>query len=239
MTFLGDKHDKWKVRIPIIWIWFKLFIIIITIWCALSWYAIYYRWRLSHFSQPMKLSKGWSLLDKATLSKRQGSSCQKSHDVKFHANFETCNLARNFELNLSKCIGHTCVCLSKPHYKAFNARAPHHLCFYSTSHKPNLGASTSSTNAQLFDQVECSNQCPGRFLDIIGRDPSVSKSNRLRVDIPQVFQINLGCFLYIPQKQPVISLKSWTSTRYLSNSTDSSLTSSWFLLFISSNSLAK
>ena len=70
------------------------------------------------------------------------------------------------------------------------------LCFYSTSDIPNFGASTSSTNAQLFVQVECSNQCPGRFLDIIGRDPSVSKSNRLHVDMLHVSLINVRYIFY-------------------------------------------
>ena len=36
------------------------------------------------------------------------------------------------------------------------------------------------------EQVEEA-QCPGRFFDIIGQDPSVSKSNRLHVDIIQFF----------------------------------------------------
>ena len=33
----------------------------------------------------------------------------------------------------------------------------------------------------LYGQLDI--QCPGKFLDVIGRDPSVSKSNRLHVDI--------------------------------------------------------
>ena len=37
-------------------------------------------------------------------------------------------------------------------------------------------------------------QCPGRFLDIIGGDPSVSKSNRSHVDNFQFFFIKWGCF---------------------------------------------
>ena len=38
-------------------------------------------------------------------------------------------------------------------------------------------------------------QCPGRLLGILGQDPSVSKSNQLRVDIFQFFFMNLR---YIP-----------------------------------------
>jgi hypothetical protein len=35
-------------------------------------------------------------------------------------------------------------------------------------------------------------QCPGRFLDIIGWDPSVSKSNRLHVDICRFLFMKMG-----------------------------------------------
>ena len=56
---------------------------------------------------------------------------------------------------------------------------------------------------------------------------SVSKSNRLYVDILRFFFTNLRYILYIPLKWWVVFLKSWwTSTTYFSNSTSSSVTSS-------------
>lgn len=118
---------------------------------ALSWYTIFYRWRLSCFSQPKNLSKGWSLLDKAKLSKRRGS-CQKSHDASQVSCkiLKICNLPQSFEMNPSKCTRRTRICVSKPNYKVFNEKAPPHLCFYSTSDIPNFGASASSTNAPTF-----------------------------------------------------------------------------------------
>ena len=60
-------------------------------------------------------------------------------------------------------------------------------------------------------------------------NPRVPKSNRLHVVI---FWINLKYILYIPLKRSLISLKSWTSTGYLCNSTSSSVTSSWITPFI-------
>jgi hypothetical protein len=65
----------------------------------------------------------------------------------------------------------------------------------------------------------------GRFLGIIGWDPSVCKSNRLHVDILWFIYIKLR---YIPLKWSVILLKSWTSTGYFSNSTGSSVTNCRF-----------
>ena len=64
----------------------------------------------------------------------------------------------------------------------------------------------------------------GRFLDIIGWDPSVCKSNRLHVDILRFFYINLRYIPQIPLKWSVILLNTWTSTGYFSNSTGSSIT---------------
>ena len=64
----------------------------------------------------------------------------------------------------------------------------------------------------------------GRFLGIIGWDPSVCKSNRLHVDILRFSYINLRYIPQIPLKCSVILLKSWTSTGYFSNSTGSSVT---------------
>ena len=57
-------------------------------------------------------------------------------------------------------------------------------------------------------------QCLGRFLGIIGRDPNISKFNRLHVDNFQYFFINVRYILYIPLKWLVIILMSWTSTIY-------------------------
>ena len=37
-------------------------------------------------------------------------------------------------------------------------------------------------------------QCPGRFLGIISQDPSVSKSNRLQIEIFLVFFLDLSMF---------------------------------------------
>ena len=48
----------------------------------------------------------------------------------------------------------------------------------------------------------------------------------LHVDIFWLFIINLRCIPWIPLNLYVIFLKSWTSTGYFSNSTDSSVTSS-------------
>jgi hypothetical protein len=74
-------------------------------------------------------------------------------------------------------------------------------------------------------------QCPGRFLGIIGQNPRVPKSKWWHVVIFWVSFINLKYILYIPLKWSVISLKLWTSTGYLCNSTSSSVTSSRFTPF--------
>jgi hypothetical protein len=68
----------------------------------------------------------------------------------------------------------------------------------------------------------------GRFLGIIGWDPSVCKSNRLHTDIIRFSLIKLGYLLLIPLKWSVIILQSWTSTGYISNSTGSSVTNCRF-----------
>jgi hypothetical protein len=74
----------------------------------------------------------------------------------------------------------------------------------------------------------CHHQWLGRFLGIIGWDPSVCKSNRWHVDIHRFFLIKLGYILQIPLKWSVIFLLSWTSTSYFSNSTGSSVTNCRF-----------
>ena len=71
--------------------------------------------------------------------------------------------------------------------------------------------------------------CLGRFLGI---DPSVSKSNRLHINIFRILLINLRYIPWIPLKWWAILLKYWwTSTSYFSNSTGSSVTSGRFSLF--------
>lgn len=65
---------------------------------------------------------------------------------------------------------------------------------------------------------------PGKFLNIVGQDPSVYKSNWLHVDNRFVF-IDLRHVLYIPLKLSVNFMKSWTWTCYFSNATGSSKTS--------------
>ena len=61
-------------------------------------------------------------------------------------------------------------------------------------------------------------QWPGRFLGIIGWDPSVCRSNRLHVDdILRFSFIELGYILWIPLKWLVVLVQSWwTSTGYFS-----------------------
>ncbi len=72
------------------------------------------------------------------------------------------------------------------------------------------------------------NQWLGRFLGIIGWDPSVCKSNRLHVHILRFSFIRLGYILYISLKWSVIFLQSSTSTGYFSNSTGSFVTNCRF-----------
>ena len=64
-------------------------------------------------------------------------------------------------------------------------------------------------------------QWSGRFLGIIGGDPSVCKSNRLHVDILQFSFIRVGHFPWIRLKRSVVFPQLWTSTSYFSNSTGS------------------
>ena len=71
-------------------------------------------------------------------------------------------------------------------------------------------------------------QWSGRFLGVTGWDPSVWKSNRLHVHILRFPFPELGYILYIPLKQSVVFLQSWTSTGYVSNSTGSSVTNCRF-----------
>jgi hypothetical protein len=66
-------------------------------------------------------------------------------------------------------------------------------------------------------------QCPGRFLSIIGQDPCVPKSNRLLVDVVRFFFIGLR---YIPWTH-----LQWSATGYFSNSSASSVTSDRFSRF--------
>ena len=56
----------------------------------------------------------------------------------------------------------------------------------------------------------------GRFLGIIGWDPSVCKSDLLHVDILWIFFIILGYILWILLEWSVIFLQFWTSTGYFS-----------------------
>ena len=58
-------------------------------------------------------------------------------------------------------------------------------CHYTSKAKENLEVATLSADANW-------EQWPGRFLDIVGQDPSVSKFNQLHVDNFQFFFINLG-----------------------------------------------
>ena len=62
------------------------------------------------------------------------------------------------------------------------------------------------------------------LLDIVGQDPSDSKSNRLHVDIFRFCFIHFRYIPQIPLKWSVLLLRSWTSTGYISNSTGSSVT---------------
>jgi hypothetical protein len=69
-----------------------------------------------------------------------------------------------------------------------------------------------------------SSEYPWKFLSIIGRDPSVSKSNRLQVVVFRFSFIHSSFTPYIPLEWGVILRKSWTSTGYFSNSTGSFVT---------------
>ena len=73
----------------------------------------------------------------------------------------------------------------------------------------------------------------GRFLGIIGRDPSVfqSPTGYMLTSFGTSLLI-LGIFSWNPLKCWVVPRDSWISTGYSSNSTDSSVTSSWFSPFI-------
>ena len=61
-------------------------------------------------------------------------------------------------------------------------------CHYTSQTKENLEVATLSAHANW-------EQCPGRFLGTVGRDPSVSTSNRLHVDTFRFFFISLGYIL--------------------------------------------
>ena len=74
-----------------------------------------------------------------------------------------------------------------------------------------------------------SSQCSRRFLNIVGQNPSVSKSNQLHVVISRVIFIIICCYIpHIPLKWWVVFLKSWTST-------GSYVTSDWFYSFLGSS----
>ena len=62
-------------------------------------------------------------------------------------------------------------------------------------------------------------QWSGRFLGIIGQDPSVCKSDRLHVDILRFSFTKLGYILWITLKWSVILLQSGASIGYFSKST--------------------
>ena len=92
---------------------------------------------------------------------------------------------------------------------------------------------TFEKEAQIVSYLITYSQWLGRFLGIIGWDPSV----HLQVQLvtcwhPSIFYINLRYISYISLKWLVILLKSWTSTNYFSNSTGSSVTNCWFSLII-------
>ena len=75
-------------------------------------------------------------------------------------------------------------------------------------------------------------QCLGGFLGVITLNFGVSKSNWLHDDILPFSLLIWSIFSKFRHKRSVISLKSWTSTGYCSNSTGSSVTSGWFSPFI-------
>ena len=81
-----------------------------------------------------------------------------------------------------------------------------------------------------------SHQWSGRFLGIIGGDPSICKSNRLHVGILRFCLYKLGYILWIPLKWSVLFLQFWTSTGYFSNSTGSFVTNCRFSPIIGSHS---
>ena len=68
----------------------------------------------------------------------------------------------------------------------------------------------------------------GKNLSITGQDPSVSKSNRLHVDIFSIFLHQFEIYSIHSYKMIGKFLKSWTSTSYFSNSTGSSATNHRF-----------
>ena len=69
---------------------------------------------------------------------------------------------------------------------------------------------------------------PGKFLGIVSQDPSVSKSNRLHVDIFRVCIQSFEVYSIDSSKMIVILLKSPTSIGYFSNWTGSAVTSRRF-----------
>lgn len=75
-----------------------------------------------------------------------------------------------------------------------------------------------------------SSQTPwsGRLLGIIDRDPIICKPRQLQSDLLLSPSIELVCIRRIPPEQSMISLQSWASTRYSSNSTGSLVTPCWF-----------
>lgn len=56
------------------------------------------------------------------------------------------------------------------------------------AHQPLL-ASVRGSYFSTVDLIHHINQCPGRFLDIVGRDPTVSNINRLHIDVFRFFQL--------------------------------------------------
>ena len=70
-------------------------------------------------------------------------------------------------------------------------------------------------------ELNCFGPVSGEIFGIIGQNPSVSKSTRLRVVIFRFLVTNWRYILQIPLKRQVDFPKSWTSTGYFSNSTDS------------------
>ena len=85
---------------------------------------------------------------------------------------------------------------------------------------------------QLMKKFFYPKQCLRRFLGKIGENPSVSKSNWLRLVIFRFSFINWRYIPQIPLWRSATFLESWTSISYFSNSVDSSVTSGRFSPFM-------
>jgi hypothetical protein len=97
----------------------------------------------------------------------------------------------------------------EPHATAYhsNIGVPNIVCGEKTS----LRAKYRCPKATSSKTFHFHNQCPRRCLGIIVKTRVFSKSNRLHVDIfPKKNLISLRYFSYIPSKQSVIVLESYT-----------------------------